>query len=129
MRTILISNDSDLLSMIESSGLEIKEKIKIYNESKDPLDVMSTVCESNPALLIVDDDFLAPETVHILKSIRKVNRQIEIIFFTSNSGIDLGKEVSPLGIQYYAIKPLGEGELQDAIVAILKLHKKNTIHT
>ena len=54
---------------------------------------------------------------------------IDIIFFTSNSGIDLGKEVSQIGIQYYAIKPLGKGELQDSIEAILKLHKKNTIHT
>ena len=124
MRTILISDDKELFAMIENSGLSLKEQIKIYNESKDPLDVMSTVCDINPSLIIVDDDFLAPETVHLLKSIRKVNRSIDIIFCTSNSSIHLGKEVSQLGIQYYAIKPLNEGELQDSLEAVLHVHQK-----
>jgi DNA-binding NarL/FixJ family response regulator len=114
--------------MIENSGEKIKEKISIFNESKDPLDVMSTVCEANPSLLIIDDDFLAPETVHILKSIRKVNRGIDIIFCTSNSSIALGKEVSQLGIQYYAIKPFDDGELQDSINAVLNSQRKKSQH-
>lgn len=128
MRTILISNDAELLSVIEKSGLSLKEHIKIYNESKDPLDVMSTVCDTNPSLLIVDDDFLIPKTVHFLESIRKVKPGIDIIFCTSNTGIDLGKAVSQLGIQYYAIKPLNEGELQDSFKAVLQTHRKK-IHS
>lgn len=128
MRTILISNDVELLSMIEKSDLNLSQQIMIYNESKDPLDVMSTVCEVNPSLLIIDDDFLAPETVHLLKSVRKVNRRIDIIFCTSDSSIDLGKEVSQLGIQYYAIKPLNEGELQDSFKAVLKIHNKKILN-
>jgi response regulator of citrate/malate metabolism len=127
MRSILVSNDNELLSRIEKSDLNADEQIRIYNESKDPLDVMSTVCEFNPSLLIIDDDFLAPETVHILKSIRKVNRHIDIIFCTSNSSIDLGKQISQLGIQYYAIKPLDEGELQDSLKAVLQVHKKKSL--
>ncbi len=110
--------------MVEKSGLSLKEYIEIYNESKDPLDVMSTVCDMNPSLLIVDDDFLAPETVHFLESIRKVKPGIDIIFCTSNTSIDLGKAVSQLGIQYYAIKPLNEGELQDSFQAVLQTHRK-----
>jgi response regulator of citrate/malate metabolism len=117
MRTILISNDTDLLSMIKTSGLDMNQQFKIYNESKDPLDVMSTVCEANPSLLIVDDDFLAPATVHVLKSIRKVNRSIDIIFCTSNTSIELGKEISQIGIQYYAIKPFTDDELHESIKA------------
>ena len=124
MRTILVSNDKDLLSIVEKSGLDLKQQIKIYNESKDPLDVMSVVCEANPSLLIVDDDFLAPETVHVLKSIRKVNRSLEIIFCTSNTSIAIGKEVSQLGIQYYAIKPFNEDELQQSLIAAAKAHEK-----
>ena len=103
--------------MIKTSGLDMNHQFKIYNESKDPLDVMSTVCEANPSLLIVDDDFLAPETVHVLKSIRKVNRSIDIIFCTSNTSIELGKEVSQIGIQYYAIKPFTDNELHESIKA------------
>jgi response regulator of citrate/malate metabolism len=124
MRTILISNDVEMLDIIKKSNLELHKYIEIYNESKDPLDAMSRVCEANPSLIIVDDDFLAPKTVHFLKSIRKANRSIGIIFCTSNSSIDLGKEVSQLGIQYYAIKPLNEGELHDSFKAVLHSHKK-----
>jgi len=128
MRTILVSNDNDLLSIVEKSGLDLKQQIKTYNESKDPLDVMSMVCEANPSLLILDDDFLAPNSVHFLKSIRKVNRSLDIIFCTSDTSIDLGKEVSQLGIQYYAIKPFDEGELQDSFKAVLETHKKKIFH-
>ena len=124
MRTILISADPELLEMISQSGLKEDNQIDVYNESNDPLDVMSTVCESNPSLMIIDDDFLKPNTVHILQSIRKVNQSIKIIFCTSNSSIDLGKEVSQLGIQYYAIKPLDKGELQESFNAALQAFNK-----
>ncbi len=125
MRTILISDDPALLEMVSQSDWSSDGQIDIYNESKNPLDVMSTVCASNPSLLIIDDDFLKPDTVHILKSIRKVNKNIGIIFCTSNTSIDLGKEVSQLGIQYYTTKPLDVGELRDSLNAVVQaFHKK-----
>jgi response regulator of citrate/malate metabolism len=128
MKTILISDDPDLLSRMKKSGIQLNENVVVFNESKDPLDVMSTVCKLNPFLLIIDDDFLSPETVHILESIRKVNQRIEVIFCTSDSSIDLGKKISQIGIHYYAIKPLTDGELQDSFEGLLKLYKKKTIH-
>ncbi len=82
----------------------------------------------NPSILIIDDDFLHPETVHVLKSIRKVNKSIRIIFVTSNASIDLGKEISPLGIYYYAIKPLDTNELLDSFQAVVKEHNKETLN-
>ena len=124
MRTILISDDPALLEMINQSDWGSDDQIDIYNESKNPLDVMSTVCESNPSLLIIDDDFLKPETVHILKSIRKVNKNIGFIFCTSNTSIDLGKEVSQLGIQYYTMKPLDVGELRESLNAVVHAYHK-----
>ena len=124
---ILITNDNDLISRINGVDDDLKSMIKVYSDSKDPLDVMSTVCEAKPALAIIDDDFLAPDTVHIMKSIRKVNKGLDIIFCTSNTSIDLGKKVSQLGIQYYAIKPLTEGELQESLKAVLKDQQRKTL--
>ena len=49
---------------------------------------------------------------------------IKIIFCTSNSSIELGKEVSQLWIQYYEIKPLDEGELQESFNAALQAFNK-----
>ena len=128
MRTILISNDAKLLDIIKKSDLELHKHIEIYNASRDPLDVMSKVCESNPSILIVDDDFLKPQTAHILKSIRKVHKNIGIIFCTSDTSIDLGKEVSQLGIQYYAMKPLDVGELQESLNAVVQAYHKKILN-
>jgi response regulator of citrate/malate metabolism len=126
MRTVVISNDADLLARVDLIKVDLKDQITIINESRDPLDVMSGVFELNPSLIIIDDDFMAPETVHLLKSIRKVNRGVDIIFCTSNTSIDLGKEITQLGIQYYAIKPLKEGELHDSFKAVLNIHQHKT---
>ena len=128
MRTIMISKDPELLMLKDNASLISDEPIKVCDESNDPLDVMSTVCEQNPSILIIDDDFLHPETVHVLKSIRKVNKSIKIIFVTSNASIDLGKEISPLGIYYYAIKPLDTNELLDSFQAVVKEHNKETLN-
>jgi DNA-binding NarL/FixJ family response regulator len=85
---------------------------------------MSTVCSENPTLLIADDDFLKPESAHILKSIKKVNKSIYIIFLSSDLSIELGREVSQLGIQYYALKPFGVEDLIDVVNFIGKLKNK-----
>jgi DNA-binding response OmpR family regulator len=124
MRTIIISEDPELLALLNRSEISEDHQITVLRESKDPLDVMSAVCEANPSLVIVDDDFLQPETVHLLKSLRKINKKMNIIFCTSNTTVDLGKEVSQLGIQYYAVKPLDEGELLASFKAALEAYNR-----
>ena len=121
---MLISKDPDLIRIITSSDVFLKEKYILMSESKDPLDIMSSVCSKNPTLLILDDDFLKPDTAHILKSIKKVKQNIYVIFITSDSSFDLGKEVSQLGIQFYTHKPLGEKELIDSVRSISRLKAK-----
>ncbi len=121
---MLISKDPDLIRVITSSDVFSKEKYILMSESKDPLDIMSAVCLKNPTLLILDDDFLKPDSAHILKSIKKVRQNIYVIFITSDSSFDLGKEVSQLGIQFYTHKPLGEKELIDSVRSISRLKAK-----
>jgi len=124
MKTMLVSKDPELIRIITSSDVFSKEKYIMISESMDPLDIMSTVCSKNPTLLIIDDDFLKPDSAHILKSIKKVKQNIYIIFITSDSSFDLGKEVSQLGIQYYAIKPLDKNELIESVNSISQLKSK-----
>jgi DNA-binding NarL/FixJ family response regulator len=95
--------------------------VQVVNHSSDPLDIMAAVCSHKPTLLILDDDFLKPNSAHTLSSIRKVNEHIDIIFITSDSGIDLGRAVSQLGIHYYGIKPLEQSELKEAVLSVKKL--------
>ena len=124
MKTMLVSKDPDLIKVITSSDVFSKERFILMSESRDPLDIMSAVCSKNPTLLIVDDDFLKPDSAHILKSIKKVRQSIYVIFINSDSSVDLGKEVSQLGIQFYALKPLDENELIESVKSISKLKSK-----
>jgi response regulator of citrate/malate metabolism len=121
---MLISRDQKLLQMVQQAIPLNKNDLMIYDGSADPLDVMSAICTQNPSLLFVDDDFLSPYTAHILHSVRKINQHLDIIFITSDTSIDLGKEISQLGIHYYAIKPLEESELTDSLKSVMDLIAK-----
>jgi response regulator of citrate/malate metabolism len=124
MKIMLVSKDQSLIQMVGKAIPRQKNDLMIYNESADPLDVMSAICTQNPSLIIVDDDLLSPYSAHILNSVRKINQHVDIFFATSDTGIDLGKEISQLGIQYYAIKPLAESELADSLKSVIDLIAK-----
>ena len=126
MKTMLVPKDPEIIRIITSSDVFSNENDVLISESMDPLDIMSAVCSKNPTLLIIDDDFLKPESAHILKSIKKVKQNIYVIFITSDSSFDLGKEVSQLGIQFYTHKPLVEKELIDSIRSISRLKEKES---
>lgn len=115
MKILIISKDLELKNIISNISADIDCNINILDQSSDPLDAMSKVCTSNPSLLIIDDDFIKPNSMHLLKSIRSVRKDLKIIFVTSDDSIELGREISPLGIQYYAIKPIAEAELLELI--------------
>ena len=124
MQILIISEDPDLINTASCSQDTDPCQIKVYNNSRDPLDIMSTVCLANPTILVIDDDFLKPQTGHILSSIKKIIQNLAVIFATSNSDLELGREVSQLGIQYYAHKPLEKDALVEALKSIINLKLK-----
>ena len=121
---MLITKDQNLTQMVRTSSTVEGAELVFYNDTKDPLDVMSAICSQNPSLLLIDDDFLSPDTAHILRSVKKINPNIDLIFTTSDTSLDLGKEVSQLGIHYYAIKPLEVSELHDSLKSVMDLITK-----
>lgn len=124
MQILILSNDSDLINTTVCPQ-DIEDcTVKVYNDSRDPLDIMSTVCVSNPYILVVDDDYLKPDTSHILSSIKKIMNHLAVIFITSDSNIELGRQISQLGVYYYAVKPLEKGAMIDALKSIIKLKSK-----
>jgi len=120
MRTLLVSEDNLLLTLVNDFGKSDENSVTVYEDDKDPVKVLSNILSVQPSLLIMDDDYLAPNTVSILESLRKINDRIKIIFVTSDPGIELGKVVSQLGIYFYAIKPVEEEELKTLFNSILK---------
>lgn len=120
MRTLLISEDKLLLTLVNDFDKSDENSVTVYEDDKDPVKVLSNILSVQPSLLVMDDDYLAPNTVPILESLRKINDRMKIIFVTSDPGIELGKAVSQLGIYFYAIKPVEEEELKTLFNSILK---------
>ena len=109
----------DELMKLQNAGSQF---VELYAGEKNSLDILSFVASGNASLVIMDDDFTSPNSVHLLESVKKVKKEQKIIFLTSNDGLDLGKDISSLGVQYYAIKPISGQELIDSVKSILKIN-------
>lgn len=120
MNILLITEDSELTSIIENFVENSDNSTTIYNGEAIPIKVLSFFLNSQPSVVIVDDDFMAPNSVTLIESIRNVNQKTKIIFTTSDSSIELGKRVSQLGIYYYNIKPIDEGEFKELLESVIK---------
>lgn len=125
MRIITISKDQNLIKLIDKPEVKGQNHLMVFNRSNDLLEVASYIHTNHPAILIIDDDFLKPDSAHLLRNVKKLNPDMAIVFITSDTGIELGKEVSQVGIFFYGLKPLSENELEDSIRSITKL--KTTI--
>ena len=97
------------------------ENMVVFNESNDPLDVMSFIIHNHPSLMIIDDDYLRPVSGRIISSIKNILPKVSTIFITSDESYELGREISPLGLQYYAIKPVDVNDLKDVVSSFTKV--------
>lgn len=119
MNIMLISNDTQLIDMARPLENESDINLEINNFNNDPLDIMASVCDRSPSIIIVDDDYLSPNSAHILKAIKNVKKNISIIFVTSDPGIELGRNVSQIGIEFYAFKPIFYSDLVRSLRSII----------
>lgn len=118
IKILLISTDNLLQTFLKKNGNEEEYHSLYFSTSSDPLDIMSHVCSSNPSLLILDDDFIKPNSEKLLSSIKKVNPKLPIIFITSNTSLDLGRAINSIGVKYYLMKPLSDEDLNEFITSV-----------
>jgi DNA-binding NarL/FixJ family response regulator len=118
MLLLAITKDTNLINHLNAVSLPESLALHFYEKTLNPLDVMSYVCSKNPSAVIMDDDCLLPETAHIIKSIKKINKSIKLVFITSDSSVELGRTITPMGVHYYGVKPIEPNELEDLISSI-----------
>ncbi len=126
MQILLITEDSLLLSSISDLNITELGEIKLHERPYDPLEVISSVHSISPTLLILDDDILKPNSAKILKSIKQISKNVEIIFLTSDNSVDLGREISPIGVYFYGIKPISKDEILNLIKSVSTKNKSIT---
>ena len=117
---MLITNDEEIKRINQRLIQDEKDSFLIYDKISKPLDIVGYVFEQNPSLLILDDDLIKPDAVNVISNIKKMKKDLKIVFVTSNPSIELGKEISPLGISYYAIKPFDQKDFTELINSLTK---------
>ena len=126
MQILAITEDNYLLNSLCDSRIAELGEVKLYKGSFDPLEVISSVHSISPSLLILDDDILKPNSAKILKSIKQISKNVRIIFLTSNDSLDLGREISPIGVYFYGIKPISKAEILTLIKSVSTKNKSTT---
>jgi len=126
MKILTLSTDNELNHLVNGFAEEYEHQSITYGEGKRPIDYVDFVCEKNPSVMIIDDDYVKPDGAVLITTLKKVKKNIEIIFITSDSSIELGKKISPLGITYYAIKPVDKHEFYDLLNSIFENKLKST---
>lgn len=117
-KMLFISKDNQLTKTLNSTAINMQCEFKSYSNSLDPLDIASEIFSTNPSLLIMDDDYTAPNSVKIVESLKKVNSKLQIIFITSDTSLDLGRQINKIGVKYYLIKPIEEESLKQFIKSV-----------
>jgi len=115
MNILTISNDQKVLDTIKIIQSNSSFTFTTKSQNLDELDVLTKVFASKPNILIFDDDSFNGRSKKMIANIAKTLKKSSIIFLTSNTSVELGKEISPFGISYYGIKPIEAKELEDTI--------------
>ena len=125
IKVLLISVDKTIKLFVEKYYNNPDFQFTTYNISANPLDIMSQICSTNPSILILDDDFINPNSVHLLSSVKKVNPKLSIIFITSNTSLELGREINSIGVKFYLMKPFTGNEFHEFLKSIIKEKSKS----
>lgn len=124
MRITVLSQDIQITDSVRALEIDPAPHVEVVNPNSDQLEILTELCTNRPNLLIADDDFLKPNTVKLMKSIRKVVKNVDMIFVTSDASLELGREVSRLGIQSYMLKPIEANVLSESLEHLTKHHKQ-----
>ena len=125
IKVLLISVDQTIKFFTEKNYSNPEYQFITFSSTTDPLDIMSQVCTVNPSILILDDDFINPNSIHLLKSIKKVNPKLSIIFITSNTSLKLGREINSIGVKFYLMKPISEENFKHFLKSVHKQLQEN----
>ena len=122
MKILVLSNDEKIISALSDPGnpaetIFFKDEAQLWT-------IMEKLASHAISLIIVDDDLVRPNSERIIRMLKQLRENVNVIFITSDRSIDLGKRISQLGIDFYGHKPFKEQELCEALSSILRLKTK-----
>jgi response regulator of citrate/malate metabolism len=120
MKIVLVSNDNDVINTLDKIDIVKNSQVLNISSPSDSCEILSEIVANNPSLIIFDNDFIENDTVKILKSLRKIDSKVSIILVTSELSIELGRELSQIGIHFKALKPISKLSIEESIQSLQK---------
>lgn len=127
MKVLLISNDTEIINEFRKTEVINENCLQIYRD-KDLLNLMSFILNNHPSVVIVDDDLLKPNSSRVISSVKNIIPNITTIFIASDDSHKLGREISPLGVLYYGIKPLNLEDIKDVMKSLSRNKNLNKVN-
>ena len=124
MKILALTTDIKVIEYLSRQEILSEHKVYFSKENNNSLDILSDFYTIRPSLIILDNDFTQPSSFQILQSIKKIDKQISTLFLTTDSSIELGREITPTGVQYYGIKPIEQTEFFEALNSIIQMKIK-----
>jgi len=128
MRILAVTDDTILSEKLNACCEKGKNEIIIISTRHDGAELLSTILIHHPRIIILDDDFVKPHSISLIKSVQKLTRDSAIIFVTSDSCMELGREVSQLGLHYYGIKPFFQDEMCELLKSFYQKQVKTIVN-
>jgi len=112
----LVSKDIKLIRMFRHIGKLLGVDAQTINPDADYCSIITQIISQNPIVLIFDGDYLDRKSIEkIFNALRKIQPEIDILFLTSDTSVEAGRDIFVLGVRYFATKPISEFELKEVI--------------
>jgi DNA-binding NtrC family response regulator len=83
-------------------------------------DLLERSIERRPAALICQVRPRSPQDLGMLKLLRRVHPEVPLVLLSTEASLDMQRAVQPLRPTYFAVLPIEEHELSDAVLGALR---------
>jgi DNA-binding NtrC family response regulator len=120
-KIFLVDDDALIVSML-SRTLK-KEGYEVHSESAEFGDIVNTIVNAAPDIVLLDIQLLDTSGIDILERTKKLNPAIQIIMVTSDDTIETAVKCMKLGAADYLTKPFNVEEVKLVIANVLEKAK------
>lgn len=133
MIRVLFADDAAMMRRLISKAFDADSQITIAKECSDGVEILTCLEEQDVDIIVIDIQMRKLDGIEVIKAIRKKNRTLPIIVFSSLASPNSQATVDALsaGATDYVLKPKRVGHVQGAIQQVttelipkIKLHAK-----
>lgn len=120
MEILALTSDEQVINFLSSMNIQCNISLTVCSSLEDEIEGLSKIYSANPGVLILDDDFIKPNSLRYIQSLKKTKKKIKIIFLTSDNSVEFGRQIIGNEIAFYAIKPLEDDSIKEYIKSVSK---------